>query len=130
MRTPIVSPVAPVPGGVVSGLTLMWKDTWTVTIGAAHQFSDKLSAAASLTWDQGASQGFTSQTDTWTAGLTAIVTPSENVELQFGGTLGILTGGSLSTLVLPGGAGNPFGYTATFGNDLVWSLNASAKVHF
>ena len=127
---PIISPVAPVPGGVVSGLTLMWKDTWTVTVGAAHQFSYKVSAAASLTWDQGATQGFTSQTDTWTAGLTAIVTPGENVELQFGGTLGILTGGTLSTMVLPGGIPNPVGYTATFGSDAVYSLNASATIRF
>ena len=40
-----------------SALTLMWKDTWTVTLGAAHQFNKQFSLAGSLTWDQGASAG-------------------------------------------------------------------------
>lgn len=126
---PVGVPVC-APPAVVSGLTLMWKDTWTVTVGAAHKFSDTLSAAASLTWDQGATQGFTSQTDTWVAGLAAIVTPNENTELRLGGTLGVLTSGAVSTMVLPGGAANPVGYTASFGNDLVYSLNAAAKIRF
>jgi hypothetical protein len=42
----------------------------------------------------------------------------------------MLTGGQLSTLMLPGGIPNPVGYLATFGNDLVYGLSASASVHF
>jgi long-chain fatty acid transport protein len=126
---PVGTPVCGLPFAV-SGLTLIWKDTWTVTVGAAHQFSGALSVAANLTWDQGATQGFTSQTDTWVAGLTAIVKPHENVELRLGGTAGILTGGQLSTMTLPGGFPNPVGYTAAFGDDFVYSLNASAAIRF
>ena len=80
--------------------------------------------------DQGATQGFTSQTDTWLAGLTGVVTPSENVTLKFGGQVGVLTGGTLSTAFLQGGVPNPVGYTATFGDDLVYSLNASLTGKF
>lgn len=116
--------------GSVSGLTLLFKDSWTVTAGAAHQFSDMFTLAGNITFDQGASQGFTSQTDTWVAGLTGVVTPNENVTLKFGGQIGVLTSGSLSTATLQGGAVNPVGYTATFGNDLVYSLNASLTGKF
>ena len=113
-----------------TALTLLWRDSWTMTLGAAHQFSDQFSLAGSLTWDQGASQGFTSQTDTWTANLTGVWTPHKNFEFRFGGAVGVLTGGSLSTATLPGGIPNAFGYTATFGDDLVYSLNASAALHY
>lgn len=116
--------------GSVSGLTLLFKDTWTITVGAAHQFSDMFTLAGNITWDQGATQGFTSQTDTWLAGLTGVVTPSENVTLKFGGQVGVLTGGTLSTAFLQGGVPNPVGYTATFGDDLVYSLNASLTGKF
>jgi long-chain fatty acid transport protein len=117
--------------GAVSALTLVWKDTWTVTAGAAHQYSPALTVAGNLTWDQGATQGFTSQTDTWLAGLTAIVTPNENVEFRVGGSAGIMTSGSLSTMAIPGlPVPNPVGYTATFGNDSIYTLNASAKFRF
>ncbi len=116
--------------GAYSALTVMFKDSWTVTLGAAHQFSKAFSLAGSLTWDQGATQGFTSQTDTWTANLTGVWTPHKNLELQFGGGLGVLTGGSLSTATLPGGYTNPVGYTASFGDDMVYTLSGKAAVHF
>ena len=114
----------------LSALTLLFRDTWTVTVGAAHPFNDQFTLAGSLTWDQGASQGFTSQTDTWTVGLTGIWTPHKQFEVRLGGTIGVLTGGSLSTAQLASGAPNPFGYTATFGDDLVYSLNAKAALHY
>ena len=79
----------------VSGLTLLWKDTWTVTFGAAHQFSKAFSLAANLTYDQGASQGFTSQTDIWTTGLTAVFAPNQHKEFKLGGTVGVMPGGKL-----------------------------------
>ncbi len=113
-----------------SALTLLWKDSWTVTLGAAHQFNALFSLAGSLTWDQGASQGFTSQTDTWTANLTGVWTPNKQFEFRFGGSLGVLTGGYLSTTMLPGGVPNAVGYTATFGDDLVYAVNASAALHY
>jgi long-chain fatty acid transport protein len=123
--TPACTPLA-----AVSGLSLGFRDAWTVTAGAAHQFSELLTLAASLSWQQGASAGFTSQTDVWVLGLTGVVTPSENAELKLGGALGLLTAGTASTLILPGGFPNPLGYTASFGNDLVWSLSGALTVRF
>jgi long-chain fatty acid transport protein len=111
----------------LSGLTLLWKDTWTITLGAARQVTEAFSLAGGLTWDQGATDGFTSQTDTLTANLTAVLFPHENVELKFGGTVGVLTAGTLDTGL---GGTNPFGYTASFGDDLVYTLSASAAVHY
>lgn len=114
----------------VSGLALFFRDTWTVTAGAAHQLTDWLTLAGSITWDQGATQGFTSQTDVWTAGLTAIIGGGERVEIKLGGTAGIMAGGSLSTLTLADGIPNPVGYTASFGDDFVYTLSASAALRF
>jgi len=130
-NTPICSTAVPNCNYVnsTSGLALYFRDTWTITTGAAHQVSDMLSVAGNLTWAQGASQGFTSQTDVWTAGLTAILTPGKNAEIKLGGTVGILTAGSLSTMTVEGFP-NPYGYTASFGNDLVYSLQASGSLKF
>ncbi len=114
----------------VSGLTLLWRDSWTVTLGAAHQFSKAFSLAGNITWDQGASQGFTSQTDTWAATLTGVWTPHDHVEVRLGGTVGLLTGGSLSTATLADGSTNYAGYKATFGDDFLYALNASAVLHY
>ncbi len=114
----------------VSALTLLWKDTWTVTVGAAHKVNDKVSIAGSLTWDQGATQGFTSQTDTWFANTTVVVSPNDNFELKLGGGVGLMTGGNLSTMMLPGGIPNPVGYTASFGDDLLYSFSANATLRF
>ncbi|MBO6638759.1 MAG: outer membrane protein transport protein [Roseitalea sp.] len=114
----------------VSGLTLLWKDTWTVTAGAAHQFNDTVAVAASFTWDQGATQGFTSQTDTWVFGTNVVVSPNEAVELTLGGTIGVMTGGALDTTRLQGGIPNPVGYTAQFGTDMVYTVSAKGRVRF
>ena len=114
----------------ISGLALYWKDSWTVTVGAAHQFNDKATLTGSLTWDQGASKGFTSNTDTWIASSNLVLTPNDNVILKLNGAAGIMTGGSLSTATLAGGIPNPVGYTASFGNDLVYSLSGSFTLKF
>ena len=114
----------------ISGLTLLWRDSWTLTAGAAHQFSKEFSLAGNITWDQGTSMGFTSLTDSWSVGLTAILTPNKNMEIKLGGTAGFLTSGSLSTATLQNGFPNPVGYTANFGNDFLYSLNISGKYQF
>ena len=114
----------------ISGLTLLWQDSWALTAGAAHKFSDKFSLAGNISWDQGATEGFTSLTDSWNAGLTAILTPNESSEIKLGGTVGFLTSGSLSTASLQDGLPNPVGYTANFGNDLVYTLSISGTYRF
>lgn len=117
----------PVPA---SGLVLDFEDSWTVTVGAAHQVNEWLSLAGSLTWDQGATSGFTSQTDTLSLGLDAILDNGQGASLRLGGTIGRMSGGSFSTQFLPGGVVNPFWYSASFGDDLVWSLGVTASVKF
>jgi len=99
-------------------------------MGVAHQFNEVGALAGNLTWDQGATQGFTSQTDTWVAGLTAIVTPNKNVELKLTGSMGLMEGGNFSTAVLPGGVPNPVGYSGTFDDDHVYSLGASLTLRY
>ena len=126
---PVGTPVCTLPAAV-SGLTLLWKDSWTVTLGAAHQFSPLFSLGAHVTWDEGATKGFTSQTDTWTTGLFGVLTPNKQTEIKLGGMVGVMTGGKLSTSTLPGGLPNPVGYTATFGNDFIYALRASATLHY
>ncbi len=116
--------------GAASGLTLLWEDTWTVSLGVAHQFSQQFSLAANVTWDQGGTRGFTSRTDTLAGGLTAVLVPSENLEFRLTGTAGRMKGGSLSTMTLADGTPNPLGYTATFGADWVYAMGISAIFNF
>jgi len=111
----------------VSGLTLLWQDSWSITAGLARRASESLTLSSAVTWDQGASQGFTSQTDTWTASLNATWQPSKSWQFSFGGTLGVLTSGDVDTSLLAKNEPNPVGYRARFGNDYLYSLAASVK---
>lgn len=126
-------PLCPTAAGCAiapSGLELQWEDTWTVTVGAAHQFSEQFSLAGNLTWDQGGTRGFTSRTDSWVGGLTAIFSDGDKAELKLTGSAGLMKGGSLSTHLLADGTPNFLGYTATFGDDWVYALGASALFRF
>lgn len=116
--------------GQVSGLELQWHDSWTVTAGAVHQFNEQLALTGSLTWDQGATNGFTPQTDTWVGALNAVYNPNGYAQLVVGGSAGLMTSGSYSTDILANGNPNPLGYTATFGNDWVFALSAALKINF
>jgi long-chain fatty acid transport protein len=114
----------------ISGLTLMWRDSWTVTLGAARQLNERFHIAANVTWDQGASQGFTSQTDTWTGTLTLLYSPNEAAQFRLGVTAGTMTSGTLNTGMLPGGIPNPVGYTASFGNDAIFAIDGGVSIEF
>ncbi len=116
--------------GQVSGLELQWQDSWTVTAGAVHQINEQLALTGSLTWDQGATNGFTPQTDTWVGALNAVFDPNDHAQLVVGGSAGLMTSGSYSTATLTNGNPNPLGYSATFGTDWVLALNASVKISF
>jgi long-chain fatty acid transport protein len=113
-----------------SGLELQWQDSWTITAGAVHQLSEQLALTGSLTWDQGATNGFTPQTDTWVGAMNAVFSPNEYAQIVLGGSLGLMTSGSYSTATLNSGQPNPLAYSASFGNDLVYGLNASLRLHF
>lgn len=113
-----------------SGLELQWQDSWTLTAGAVHQFNDLLAVTGSLTWDQGATNGFTPQTDTWVGAVNAVFNPTEHAQIVLGGSLGLMTSGTYSTATLNSGQSNPLAYSASFGTDLVYGLNASLRLNF
>ncbi|MCB5204783.1 OmpP1/FadL family transporter [Neorhizobium sp. T786] len=116
------------PTGATS-LDLGYRDGWTVTGGIGHKFNDQWSGAVNVTWDRGTSQGFGTNTDTWTLGAGAAYTPTENVEFRFAGAIGLLKGGSSDTVVI---GGQTYGQRANydFDDDIVAGLSTSLKVRF
>lgn len=117
-----------------TSLDLHYRDGWTVTAGIGHQFNEQWSGAAQIGWDRGTSQGFGSQTDTWTVGGGVSYKPQDNIEIRLGGALGILTSGNSKPYFDPdadGGAGETVGSASyDFGNDLVSAVQASFKIKF
>lgn len=125
---PTAAAICMLPGGVTS-LDLGYRDGWTITGGIGHKFNDQWSGAVNLTWDRGTSQGFGTNTDTWTLGAGASYTPNENVEFRLAGAIGLLTGGSSSRQVI---GGEVYGQRASydFDDDLVAAISTSVKVRF
>jgi long-chain fatty acid transport protein len=113
-----------------TSLDLLYRDGWTVQGGLGRKFSESFSGAASVTWDRGTSTGLGTQTDTWTFSAGGSYTPNQNVELRFGGALGILTSGSQETILDANGEDYGNDVTFDFGNDLVAALSAALKVKF
>lgn len=113
----------------VTSLDLLYRDGWTVSGGVGHKFNDKLSGAASITWDRGTSTGIGTQTDTWTLGAGISYAAAENIELRLGGAVGILTSGSSGQIVKDG---RTFGQRVSydFGTDVVTAISTSLKVKF
>ncbi|TDK38828.1 transporter [Rhizobium deserti] len=116
-------------GREVTSLDLGYRDGWTVSAGVGHKFSEQWSAATSITWDRGTSQEYGSNSDTWTLSAGVSYSPNKNVEVRFGGVIGILTGGDSSAQVLDGVT---IGDEATYeyDDDLVAALSTSLKVKF
>ncbi|MBB3658492.1 long-chain fatty acid transport protein [Rhizobium sp. BK650] len=113
----------------LTSLDLLYRDGWTITGGVGHKFSDQWAGALSLTWDRGTSQGYGSQTDSWTLGVGAAFTPTEHIEWRVAGAVGVLTSGSSGVVTQDGVTfGNDVSYS--FGNDLVAALSTSLKVKF
>ena len=113
----------------LTSLDLGYRDGWTVTGGIGHKFNDQWSGAVNVTWDRGTAQGFGTNTDTWTLGVGAAYTPTENVEFRLAGAIGLLTGGSSSRQVI---GGEVYGQRASydFDDDIVAALSTSLKVRF
>ncbi|WP_431322109.1 outer membrane protein transport protein [Rhizobium sp. YTU87027] len=113
----------------LTSLDLLYQDGWTVTGGIGHKFNEQWTGAVSLTWDRGTSHGYGSQTDSWTVGVGAAYSPTDNIEWRVAGALGVLTSGSSGVLVQDGVTyGNDVSYD--FGNDLVAAVSTSIKVKF
>jgi long-chain fatty acid transport protein len=116
-------------GADITSLDLLYRDGWTVSAGVGHRFNEKLSGLASLTWDRGTSTGLGSQTDTWSVSGGVAYTPTEMVELQFGGALGVLTSGSSGAVTTEDGTfGDDVSYD--FDDDFVGALQAGLKIRF
>lgn len=113
----------------LTSLDLIYRDGWTVSGGVGHKFNDQWAGAVSLTWDRGTSQGYGSQSDTWTLGVGASYTPTENIEWRVAGAIGLLTSGSSHAVTYNGQTyGDDVSYD--FGNDLVTAVSTSLKVKF
>ncbi|MCZ4089423.1 OmpP1/FadL family transporter [Sinorhizobium psoraleae] len=122
-------PDQPAPGRFPTSLDLLYRDGWTVTGGVGHKFNDQWSGAVSLTWDRGTSQGYGTQTDTWTLGTGVSYAPTQNVELRLAGVVGILTSGSSGKVTFEGeDIGDDVSYD--FDNDFVGAISTSLKVRF
>jgi long-chain fatty acid transport protein len=111
-----------------TSLDLLYRDGWTVSGGIGHKFNDQWSGAAVLTWDRGTTTGLSAQTDTWTVSGGVAYTPTQNIEVRLGGALGVLTSGSIHSVVGSDGVTYGTEYTADFGNDLVSAISTSLKV--
>lgn len=117
------------PGTVATSLDLGYRDGWTISGGIGHKFNDEWSAAVSVTWDRGTSQGYGTLTDTWLFGAGVSYSPNKNIEIRLGGVIGVLTGGESGTVTLDG---ETYGGDAEyeFDDDLVAALSTSLKVKF
>nr|WP_245428419.1 OmpP1/FadL family transporter [Mesorhizobium ephedrae] len=117
------------PTNRATSLDLLYRDGWTVQAGIGHAFTDKLSGAASITWDRGTSTGLGTQTDTWLLSAGGSYTPNQNLEFRLGGSVGILTSGS-SGVVESDGISYGTDVAYDFGDDLVSAVSGSVKLKF
>ncbi|WP_104667266.1 OmpP1/FadL family transporter [Ensifer adhaerens] len=112
-----------------TSLNLLYRDGWTISGGIGHKFTDKLSGAASITWDRGTSHGFGTQTDTWSFGSGLSYAATENLEFRLAGAVGILTGGSSGPQTFNGEpVGNDVKYD--FDDDFFAAVSTSIKIKF
>lgn len=112
-----------------TSLELAYRDGWTINGGIGHKLNDQWSVAGSITWDRGTSQGFGSQTDTWTFGTGVSYTPTANVEFRVAGAVSLLTSGSSGQVTVDGVTyGEDVSYD--FGTDLAAAVSTSLKVRF
>ncbi|MDO1585092.1 OmpP1/FadL family transporter [Rhizobium oryzicola] len=113
----------------VTTLDLGYRDGWTVTGGIGHKFNEEWSGALSVTWDRGTSQGYGTQTDSWTFGAALAYAPTKNVEFRLVGLLGVLTSGSSGPVTIDGQRyGTEVSYN--FKDDLLAAISTSVKVKF
>lgn len=95
-----------------------WKDGWTVSAGVGHAFNEKLSGAATITWDQGVKTGWDNSSDTWTLGAGASYKDDLGGEMKFGGGLTYIAASSENKY----GAAN-----TAVSSGWAWALGASYK---
>ena len=99
-----------------------WKDGWTVSLGVGHAFNEKLSGAASLTWDQGVKTGWDLSSDTWTLGVGGSYRDDMGGEFRGGVGVTYLTAAT-ETL-------NAVGTNSAVKGGIAYALSASYKVRW
>ena len=105
----------------------LYRDGYTITGGFGRKFKENLSGLLSLTWDRGTSTTTGTQTDTWLVRTGLSFKANDNISIQAGGAVGILTSGSTSGV---GVLDINTQASRTFGNDFVGAFSASAKISF
>lgn len=120
--------MSPVTGGpTILSFDPFYRDGWTVTAGLGRRINEMLAARASVTWDRGTATITGSQTDTWTLAAGVAYTPNENIELRFGGAIGLLTSGVSQAPPSNDAASN---VTYTFGTDIITAISGGLKITF
>lgn len=122
----VISPVYGTPTPV--SFDPLYQDGWTVTGGVGHKFNEQLSGLVAVTWDRGTSTISGYQTDSWNFSAGGSWTPTQNIELRLGGSVGVLTAGTSS--FDPDGPDRANAVTYSFGDDMVYSGTASLRVKF
>jgi long-chain fatty acid transport protein len=97
-----------------------WKDGWTVSLGVGHAFNEKVSGAASLTWDQGVKTGWDLSSDTWTLGVGGSYKDDLGGEFRGGVGVTYITGAT-ETL-------NAVGTNSAVKGGMAYAVSASYKV--
>lgn len=99
-----------------------WEDGWTLTAGVGHTFTEKVSGALQLTWDQGVGTGADIITDTWTLGAGTQIKAGPGV-LRLGAAVSYLTSGSQSTA-------DGADFDATVDGDWAYAISSSYRIAF
>lgn len=105
----------------------LYRDGYTLTGGVGRKFNESLSGLLSVTWDRGTSTTTGTQSDTWLFSTGLSYKPNDNISLQAGGAVGILTSGFTSG---EGVLDVRTQASRSFGNDFVGAFTASAKISF
>ena len=105
----------------------LYRDGYTITGGIGRKFKENLSGLLSLTWDRGTSTTTGTQSDTWLVSTGLSYKANDNISLQAGGAVGVLTSGFTSGV---GVQDQNTQASRSFGNDFIGAFTASAKISF
>lgn len=95
-----ISPGDPAPRA--PQIEAFFKDTWTIEAGVGHKFSDRLRGRTALTWDEGASTGYSPSFDRWIASAGFSYAVTEKLSFSLGGAVAYLEGGEYQDGKRPG----------------------------
>ncbi len=124
---PIVGGINPATGAQTAlSFDPLYQDGYTVTAGIGRALTEDLSGLISLGWDRGTSTISGFQSDTWNLAGGVSYKVDEDVELQLGGLIGLLTSGRSG----PSGGDAANNVSYSYDSDIVYAVSASFKVKF